>query len=159
MRQVENSSAQVIFSSILLIRETGRVRSRSIMQNQIGLHCWCHQEGFGFYDNGLYFNDCSLLGQGWGPFIWKGQENLWQQAGHFSQTSFKLRDWILLFTPSPITSSWVSSGNMGYMVGSKVKWELPEWQSSEDHSQQSRIQLEVFSQWHSPGINTGSSLI
>lgn len=35
--QVENINAQVIFSSILLIRETGRVRSRCIVQNNIGL--------------------------------------------------------------------------------------------------------------------------
>lgn len=36
---------------------------------------------------------------------------------------------------------------------------LPEWQTPERHDQQSRIQLEVCSQWCFPGISTGSSLI
>lgn len=44
-------------------------------------------------------------------------------------------------------------------MDSEANQELSEWQSSEDHNQQSRIQLKACSQWHSPGINTRSSLV
>ena len=27
------------------------------------LHGWCHHEGFGFYDNGVFFNDDNMLGK------------------------------------------------------------------------------------------------
>ena len=42
---------------------------------------------------------------------------------------------------------------------SEVDQEVAEWQSSEGCGEWSRIQWEACSQWHSPGINTGSSLI
>lgn len=42
---------------------------------------------------------------------------------------------------------------------SEVDQELDEWQSSEGHDQRSKIQMEAFSQWHSPGNNVKSSFI
>lgn len=48
-------------SHLLIVREKGTARSRCIVQINICLHGWCHWEGFAFYNNGLYFNDCSLL--------------------------------------------------------------------------------------------------
>ena len=61
--QAKSIGAQVIFSSILPVRGKGAARNRRIMQINFWLHGWCCREGFGFYDNGTFFNDYSLLGR------------------------------------------------------------------------------------------------
>ena len=61
--QVKSIGAQVIFSSILPVRGKGAARNRRIMQINFWLHGWCRHEGFGFYDNGTFFDDYSLLGR------------------------------------------------------------------------------------------------
>ncbi|GAB0204056.1 hypothetical protein GRJ2_002871200 [Grus japonensis] len=58
--QVKNIGAQVIFSSILPVRGKGAARNRHIMHINSWLRSWCHHEGFGFYDNGTFF-DYNLL--------------------------------------------------------------------------------------------------
>ena len=61
--QVKSIGAQVIFSSILPVRGKGAARNRCRMQINFWLRGWCHREGFGFYDNGTFFDDYSLLGR------------------------------------------------------------------------------------------------
>ena len=61
--QAKSIGAQVIFSSILPVRGKGVARNRHIMQINFWLCGWCCREGFGFYDNGTFFNDYSLLGR------------------------------------------------------------------------------------------------
>lgn len=59
--QAWSTGAQVTFSFILLVREKGAARNRCIMQINYQLCDWCLHEGFGFYDNGRFFGDYSLL--------------------------------------------------------------------------------------------------
>ena len=61
--QVESIGVQVIFASILPVRGKGAARNRRLMQINFWLHGWCHCEGFGFYDNKIFFDDNSLLGR------------------------------------------------------------------------------------------------
>ncbi|XP_040977090.1 uncharacterized protein LOC121232754 [Aquila chrysaetos chrysaetos] len=61
--QAKSIGAQVIFSSILPVRGKGLARNRCIMQINFWLRGWCRCEGFGFYDNGTFFDDYSLLGR------------------------------------------------------------------------------------------------
>ena len=60
---MKNIGAQVIFSSILPVRGKGAARNRCVMYINSWLHGWCHREGFGFYDNGVFFNDNNMLGR------------------------------------------------------------------------------------------------
>lgn len=53
--------AQVIFSFILLVRKKSAARNRCIMQISYWLCGWCLQEVFGFYENGEFFSDYTLL--------------------------------------------------------------------------------------------------
>jgi len=53
--------AQLIFPSILPAGGRGSARNRHIMGVSSWLCGWCHCEGFGFYDNGTFFNDYNLL--------------------------------------------------------------------------------------------------
>ncbi|PKU28829.1 suppression of tumorigenicity 5 [Limosa lapponica baueri] len=57
--QVKKIGAQV--SSILPVRGKGTARNEQIMHINSWLHGWCHCEGFGFYDNGTFFDDYGLL--------------------------------------------------------------------------------------------------
>jgi len=59
--KVKSFGAQVIFSSILTVGGRGTARNRRIKSNNSWLHDWCHCDGLGFYDNGKFFNDYSLL--------------------------------------------------------------------------------------------------
>lgn len=59
--QAWSTGAQVMFSFILLVREKDAARNRCIMQISYRLCGWCLHEGFGFYDNGRFFGDYSLL--------------------------------------------------------------------------------------------------
>lgn len=61
--QVKNIAAQVIFSSILTVRGRSAARNRRILQINYWFCGWCRREGFGFYDNGTFFDDGSLLGR------------------------------------------------------------------------------------------------
>jgi len=59
--KAKSFGAQVIFSSILPVGGRGSARNRHIM----GINSWlrgsCRCEGFGFCDNGTFFNDYNLL--------------------------------------------------------------------------------------------------
>ena len=60
--QARSIGVHVIFSSILTVRIKGAARSRCIMQINFWLCGWCCPEGYGFYNNGIFFNNCILLG-------------------------------------------------------------------------------------------------
>ncbi|GAB0210389.1 hypothetical protein GRJ2_003504700 [Grus japonensis] len=59
--QVKNIGAQAIFSSILPVGGKGAARNRHIIHINSWLRVWCHREGFGFYDNGTFYDDYNLL--------------------------------------------------------------------------------------------------
>jgi len=59
--KAKNFGAQVDVSSILPIGGRGSARNRCITGINSWLCGWCHHEGFGFYDNGTFFNDYNLL--------------------------------------------------------------------------------------------------
>jgi len=59
--KAQSFGAQVIFSSVLLVGGRGSPRNRCIMGINSWLHGWCRHEGFGFYDNGTFFNDNNPL--------------------------------------------------------------------------------------------------
>jgi len=59
--KAKSIGAQVIFSSILPVGERGSARNRRIMSINSWLRGWCCHEGFGFYDNGTFFDDYNLL--------------------------------------------------------------------------------------------------
>ena len=60
---MKNVGAQVIFSSILPVQGKGSARNRHIIYINSWLRGWCHREGFGFYDNWVFFNDDNMLGR------------------------------------------------------------------------------------------------
>jgi len=71
--KAKSIGAQVIFSSILPVGGRGSARNRRIMSIHTWLRGWCCCEGFGFYDNGTFFNDYNLLERNEVPLSRKGQ--------------------------------------------------------------------------------------
>lgn len=58
----KGSGAQVVFSSVLLVRGRSSERRRKIEQLNAWLSNLCHVQGFGFYDHGSTFKKLGLLG-------------------------------------------------------------------------------------------------
>ncbi|XP_075769327.1 uncharacterized protein LOC142821635 isoform X1 [Pelodiscus sinensis] len=61
---VKEFGAQVVFSSILPVKGRGLGRERCILEVNAWLRRWCHQEGFGFLDHGVLFQEGLLGGDG-----------------------------------------------------------------------------------------------
>jgi len=59
--KTKSFGAQIIFSAILSAGGKGSARNRCIMNINSLLCGWCRHEGFGFYKNGIFFNDYKLL--------------------------------------------------------------------------------------------------
>lgn len=86
IKTMSTSSTQFLTwsTSAYFFQVRKEARSRNIVQITLWLCSWCCKKGFGFYDNGLCFNDCSLIEK-------DGQENLWQQASQFGEIGFKMK--------------------------------------------------------------------
>uniref|UniRef100_A0A8C8RI01 C2H2-type domain-containing protein n=1 Tax=Pelusios castaneus TaxID=367368 RepID=A0A8C8RI01_9SAUR len=61
--RVKEFGAQVVFSSILPVKGRGPSRDRCILEVNAWLRRWCYQEGFGFLDHGMLFQEEGLLGR------------------------------------------------------------------------------------------------
>ena len=59
---VRDSGAQVVFSSVLLVKGKGFERASRIWQINKWLWDWCHSQGFGYLDHGTRFEKPGLLG-------------------------------------------------------------------------------------------------
>ncbi|XP_075757100.1 uncharacterized protein LOC142818831 isoform X1 [Pelodiscus sinensis] len=62
--RVKEFGAQVVFSSILPVKGRGPGRERCILEVNAWLRRWCRQEGFGFLDHGVLFQEGLLGGDG-----------------------------------------------------------------------------------------------
>ncbi|XP_075777593.1 uncharacterized protein LOC142827220 [Pelodiscus sinensis] len=62
--RVKEFGAQVVFSSILPVKGRGPGRERCILEVNTWLRRWCRQEGFGFLDHGVLFQEGLLGGDG-----------------------------------------------------------------------------------------------
>uniref|UniRef100_A0A8C3H8J2 SGNH hydrolase-type esterase domain-containing protein n=1 Tax=Chrysemys picta bellii TaxID=8478 RepID=A0A8C3H8J2_CHRPI len=60
--RVKEFVAQMVFSSILPVKGRGPGRDRCVMEVNAWLRRWCCQEGFGFLDHGMLFEE-GLLGR------------------------------------------------------------------------------------------------
>lgn len=60
---VKGLRAQVIFPSVLPVREKDGRRREQTFQVNNWLWCWCRQQGFGFFDHGTLIEDQELTGR------------------------------------------------------------------------------------------------
>lgn len=61
--KLKGTGAQVILSSVLLVRGKDVGRNRCITQIITWLCGWCCHQGFGFHDHRTLFDDYNLLGR------------------------------------------------------------------------------------------------
>ena len=80
-RLVEESRAQVVFSSIPALAEKSTERGRKTHLVNRWLRDWCLQSNFGFFDHGEVYTAPGLLATSGAQLSQRGEKNSWPRAG------------------------------------------------------------------------------